>query len=282
MYEESLFKAIRYFGSQQALADAIGVTQQAVNHWINRNKKIPFIQAFKISLFTQGKIQLRELTDAEKELAFFLEETIQSNALPMAYLSLKDIHAAGERCPIYQHHFSTRLTIPDLDFSRAVLIDTNNQLITCECRLRFYQLKRIQKIKAYRLDLSEIITQRQPKMAAIIQQFPISERVAVGLAIEKLLGNRQGKRMDLQLLENSTEVKSGQTTRKIAARVAGFGSDFTYAYAKQVVKNGIPELIQAVDEGLLAISKAKKLLDLPEQEQFLFVSMMHQKKFQRG
>ncbi len=61
MDQSGLFKAIKYFGSQHKLAQAIGVTQQAVNHWLNRGQKIPFLQAARIVVVSEGYINFHDL-----------------------------------------------------------------------------------------------------------------------------------------------------------------------------------------------------------------------------
>jgi DNA-binding transcriptional regulator YdaS (Cro superfamily) len=61
MHERGLLKAIRYFGSQRALAEAIGVKQQVISHWLNRELTIPFKYVLKMCLMTKGQITLAEL-----------------------------------------------------------------------------------------------------------------------------------------------------------------------------------------------------------------------------
>lgn len=36
-----LSKAIKFFGSQRLLAEALGIKQQAISNWLNREFKIP-------------------------------------------------------------------------------------------------------------------------------------------------------------------------------------------------------------------------------------------------
>jgi hypothetical protein len=60
------------------------------------------------------------------------------------------------------------------------------------------------------------------------------ERVAIAKAIEEEIGNRQGKRTDLELVVERPQVK-GDKTRAIAAGKAGFGSEVA------VVENHTPK-----------------------------------------
>ena len=89
-----------------------------------------------------------------------------------------------------------------------------------------------------------------------------SERVAIGLAVEAELGNRQGRRTDLAgagLPQNFAEV-AGKETREIAAQKAGFGNPETYRQAKMVVQNASPELVEALDDGAIAVSTAARVV----------------------
>jgi protein gp37/ParB-like chromosome segregation protein Spo0J len=99
------------------------------------------------------------------------------------------------------------------------------------------------------------------------KDFTPSERVAIGKAIEELIGSRQGKRPDDQLRAISPEVKDGDRPRDIAAKAAGFGGATTYREAKKVVDEGVPELLAAMDAGDVSVSAAAKLANLPAAEQ---------------
>ena len=79
---------------------------------------------------------------------------------------------------------------------------------------------------------------------SIRRSLKISERVAIGLAVEaelKAQGERRGG--DTSSGEQRNPVNSpecsGKETREIAAQKAGFGSEFTYRQAKAVVQNAI-------------------------------------------
>jgi len=102
------------------------------------------------------------------------------------------------------------------------------------------------------------------------KDFTPMERAAIGRAIEKEIGNRQGQRTDLgggsELGQNFAEV-SGRKSSEIAAEKAGFGNPETYRQAKTVADRGEPELQDAVDRGDLSISAAAKLAKEPPEDQ---------------
>jgi ParB family chromosome partitioning protein len=77
--------------------------------------------------------------------------------------------------------------------------------------------------------------------------FTVSERVAIGEAVERELGNRQGRRTD-RLPGEVPEVPRGTETRRAAAERAGFGNETTYRQAKALVAEA-PDLAAHVDAG---------------------------------
>lgn len=57
-------QAIKHFGSQVALADALGVQQPAVSMWKSRGK-IPQLQQIRIEHLTKGKLKAQPLLPAK-------------------------------------------------------------------------------------------------------------------------------------------------------------------------------------------------------------------------
>lgn len=110
------------------------------------------------------------------------------------------------------------------------------------------------------------------------------ERVELGLANEATLGSRKGVRTDLLLGENFPKVLANfdhlsdnkpilqGRTEQIAAEIAGFCNYKTYQQAKKIVKDGVPELIKAVDEGL-PILRAFKICGFTLEKQRYFLSL---------
>jgi len=269
MHDQSLFKAVQYFGSQKELADALNVSQQAVNHWLNRSKKIPYLQALKIALYTEGNIKMEELSDEEKELTFLLKHSAFLKGAPVVYLPLNEIIRGDKRCPIYQDFRAPPPAPLSDNLALPILVSSENKLIACECRLRSYKSVN-SKVKVCRLNIEDML-KNISNIDALLKNFPMSERVEIGIFIESELGNRRGKRTDLKLPENFPEVKKNSETREIAAEISGFGNYRTYYQAKEVVKNGLPELIKAMDDGLLAVSKAGQIAVLPKEEQTILL-----------
>jgi hypothetical protein len=110
------------------------------------------------------------------------------------------------------------------------------------------------------------------------KDFTVSERVAIGKALEAYLGSRQGQRTDKELQAILPEVEHGKQTRNIAAEKPGFGSTTTYRQAKQVVDHAEPELVDAVDTGALPVSQAAKVVDAEPEVQRQVADLAQQGK----
>lgn len=160
-------------------------------------------------------------------------------------------------------------SIDSLGLLQPIGLDANYRLIFGERRLRAFELLGRETIPARIVHVPSLLLAEHAENE-IRKDFTPSERVAIGLAMEEALGNRRGQRtdlrsqgqgelLDLELPQNFAEVKSGEETRQVAARQAGFGNPETYRQAKTVVTHGAPELIEAMDKGEIAISTAAQL-----------------------
>jgi hypothetical protein len=67
MKQKNLLSIIEYFGSQSALAKAIGVTQQSISYWL-KQESVPYEQSLKIIQATWGVFALYEGSSNKIEL----------------------------------------------------------------------------------------------------------------------------------------------------------------------------------------------------------------------
>lgn len=58
---DALKKAIKTIGSQRRLSKNLGISSQRVNHWVNRDKKVPGEFCIAIEKLTKGKVTRFEL-----------------------------------------------------------------------------------------------------------------------------------------------------------------------------------------------------------------------------
>ncbi len=289
-HPRGLHKAIKYFGSQEALAKVLDVSRSTIGHWLNGLRNLPDFLMLKIFFLTKGTIPLKELSHNHLEIYRMAESILFYTQFPAVQIPIKEIQWNSFCCPIYKNN--ENLMLSENDLHNPVFINMNNELITCECRVRAnFSLGR-KYIHVHKLNLPDVISGKV-LIAKLIEALPISEKVAIGLAIERELGNRRGRRTDLELPQKAAEVNVGSDinyphqvkprklklvdsypqvargleTRKVAANIAGFSSHFLYGLAKETVAKGIPQLIQAMDYQYCTISKANHIAKLSNEMQ---------------
>ena len=55
-HKKAILHALKYFANQADMANMLGITRQAVNHWVSGRKVIPASQAIKLERLIGGKI----------------------------------------------------------------------------------------------------------------------------------------------------------------------------------------------------------------------------------
>jgi DNA-binding transcriptional regulator YdaS (Cro superfamily) len=58
---DGLNKAIKYFGSRRAFAQAIGVTPMAISYWVQRKRNVTAERALEIEKATNGAVSRSDL-----------------------------------------------------------------------------------------------------------------------------------------------------------------------------------------------------------------------------
>lgn len=105
------------------------------------------------------------------------------------------------------------------------------------------------------------------------KDFTVSERVAIGQAIEGSMAERRGRNNP----QNVAELK-GKETRQIAAKKAGFGNAESYRQAKTITDRGTPELVEKVDAGEVSVSAGALIAKQPVERQVEIISPKDQKR----
>ena len=161
---------------------------------------------------------------------------------------------------------------------------------------------KIEKVTNWRVTRDQLVSDRDKAYIATLKaeveilkrsQPPLSfiQQVELGLAHEAALGCRKGARTDLSLRENFPEVIINfddildkklvlrGRTEEIAVKLVGlgnykiyFGNYKTYQQAKKIVKNGVPELPEAVNKGL-SIFRAFKISEHPSEKQLYLLGL---------
>jgi len=148
---------------------------------------------------------------------------------------------------------------------QPVGITKGNELVFGERRLRACRdILGWREIDVRIVDVQSI-TQGENDENEIRKDFTPSERVAIAEAIKAEIGERRGRPPEEKV--DSGPQYSGEKTRDVVAEKAGFGSGKEYDRARKVVENAEPEVVEAMDNGELSISRASKVAELEPAEQ---------------
>lgn len=263
MQQAGLLKAIQYFGSQSLLAKALGLTQQAVNHWLNREQRIPELAALKIFAHTQGIVALSDLVADPKDLQQLLHNAYFFHRFPRSAVPTQRIVYAPINSCCHQRKRAETPEALQADFSeRPILIDTHHRLISCPCYLESQMARHSKSVYVHQIQLTDILA-CSPASREFLEYLTLSEKVMLGFALERELGKRQGMRNDLKLVDKSPQVEMGTKSRVWIAQKAGFKNDQSYRRVKSVVQLGDHALVAALDQQRCSIASAKQMLSLP-------------------
>lgn len=278
MQEAILDKAIYSLGSVKHMAKKLGIHREHVYAWINGASKIPLEYALQIDYLTGGEINWKDLVPFHivQRLKHLSLRLLKFDLPPceLVYVAIGRIKSTSLKVSISEFD----KTIP-LHKQRPICLDEENTLIFGEKVFYLFKYHAKKTIPAWRLSLADLANGHYSS-ELFVKNFLISERVSIGIALEKFLGTRQGYRSDLEKINNKTVSplskdmqkssslmnKDAQVTQKkrislrqLIAHRLGFGSHFTYLNAKKIIRVASTELIEQVDQQKISISKAAKL-----------------------
>lgn len=172
-------------------------------------------------------------------------------------------------------------SINSIGLLHPVVVNSNNELICGGRRLKAFQFLGKVTIPARVIDIDSIILGEYAENE-VRKDFTVSERVAIGEAVEVELGERRGgdQKSKCKILHN--DPNEGSKTIEIAAQKSGFRNKETYRQAKKVVETATPELVEAMDSGRVKPSVAEKLTNLPPADQILLASKGKEKEAQQA
>ncbi len=155
-------------------------------------------------------------------------------------------------------------SIEEIGLLHPIVVTPENDLVCGQRRIEAARLLGWQEIPVRFVNIGAIVLGEQAENE-LRKDFTVSERVAIGTAVEAELGERRGRPSE-ENPQNLAEY-SGRETRDIAAGKSGFGNGESYRQAKAIVEKGTPELIEAVDRGDVSINAGAQVARLPEPEQ---------------
>jgi len=124
-------------------------------------------------------------------------------------------------------------SIEAIGLLHPIVITIDKVLIAGERRIEAAKLLGWTQITVRVVGMDEVVVGELAENE-VRKDFTVSERVAIGKAVEARIGNRRGERTD-KLSQEIGEVQKGRKTSEQAAAKAGFGNDETYRQAKAVV-----------------------------------------------
>lgn len=139
IYRRALYKAIRYFGSQTKLANAIGIKQQTISSWLNRGQSIPYLQVLKIVHATKGVVSYHELAPEQAEFNHILDNMVHSKFSRLICVPIDRIKESSQLCLHGQDLITGDTKVREKILNQPLLIYENFQLVHCACSLRLHR-----------------------------------------------------------------------------------------------------------------------------------------------
>lgn len=166
-------------------------------------------------------------------------------------------------------------SIKELGLLQPIGVTEDMTLIFGERRLRACQdILGLDDIEARVIDMPSIVIGENAENE-VRKDFTPSERVAIAAAIKEEFTNRRGgdtteegqsKRQNFATSSDDAP-DLGQRTADFAAKKAGFGNRETLRQAEHVVAKAEPEIVEAMDKGVVSISSAYRAAQKPPEVQ---------------
>lgn len=261
MRKRALLEAIRFCGGVTGYSKRIKVSRTRASNWCNKPEiEIPYEYAVLTEAITQVSIErLSPNTEAANKVIRSIRANNKLTPLSVEFNSIQ----IGDLCYYKCVH-------PE----RSIIIGTDGVLIAGWGQLEAQKSLKQRKALVTVLDLEAIALEKR-MLKEMNLDLSISEKVAIGLRLEQLIGSYQGQRNDLKgsrgiindnILENDQLCRPGDKVVRndsLIANLVDLGSKDTYLRAKKVYLHGDIEIIQAMDNKDLPVKKAaRKIKDL--------------------
>jgi len=261
MQDTIIRKTIKIFGSISKMAEIIKISRGSVYNYLYGQPIPPHI-ASRIVNKTNGKIKLKDLIPWKTK--YHIELDVFPGSL--VELPIKKIIIIPENVT----KFPDQKNLP-LSNHRAICIDENSHLIYGLETIEAVKKRRKKSVLAWRLSLEDL-QNRKYEVHHLLKAFDLFERVAIRNVLGKFIGNRQGKRTDLDELVDLSPQVQGIKTRDMVADALGFGSDYVCRLLNKILQLGSPILIGQVRKGKISPSKAAEIAECLYNKQSIRVS----------
>ena len=163
-----------------------------------------------------------------------------------------------------KHHTKTDWIsdeLSDLDKSRHIIIDQNNQLIANPITYFLHIQNQKMKILVWQIYLFDLLNNKY-ETSDLINVFDVIERGSIGIALGNFIGNRQGRRTDLFKNKDQSEYGLRLKLDEVTGRTDQLIADLLgltraqYRQLKRIILHCSDELIEKVRAKQITISAA--------------------------
>lgn len=249
MKAQALLSAIKLFGSQRALGNAIGASRQQINNWLNRNDDIPYQYAILLYELSDGIVDLDDLVPKQK-----LANKIVKNWYSWQKQGSRPIKINKIKYQEKRGKFLQKLAyIENKRGSKSVApisVDKNYNLLIGE--KRFLRNKSLGKtvILGYRLDLEKLAAGKE-LVDGLGGVLPVCEKIGIGLLIEEVWRENKGQKTELNISK----------LREIIIDWLDLPNISTYGNLKRILLRGSPDLCYKVEIGEITPNRGVSLLE---------------------
>lgn len=252
----ALIEAINFCGGVAAFSNRIKVSRSRASNWLNRSEiNIPYEYVVLTEDVTGVHIErLSPFTEsANKAIRRLRSSSVYKS--PSKTLDLNEIIIDS-----YQHYLNYKE-------DRPIIIGTDRVLIAGLSQFKALKLIKMKRIIVTVLDLESTLLEIKPIRDPNCS-FLISEQIAIGLRLEKLIGKNQSKISDfyscrcrdLNMIELCRKCDEVKINFEKIAYIVGMNNKNDYFLARQVYLHGHSEIINKLD---------RKETDIPTAVEFL-------------
>lgn len=260
MEREKLEDFIKHCGSVEKAAKKIQLTREQLSAIRNGRNKMKLDYAVLIATYMNRHTHIKVhflylLPPYEKNKLKHVEFNFNESPFKLSKLFLSDVKHPT-KIGYVPEEFS------DLEKSRPIILDENNQLIANPLTYFLHIQNCVQIIYAWRISLLDLI-QGKYEISHLTNTFDVIERGYIGISLEKFIGNRKGQRTDLNKpVENSPQVclLRGIKTRELISQLLDLGSDYTYRQIKKIILHESDTLTEEVRNKKISIFYAASII----------------------
>jgi hypothetical protein len=245
----ALLEAINFCGGVAAYSNRIKVSRSRASNWLNRTEiNIPYEYVVLTEDVTGVHIErLSPFTETANKALRRLRSSYKPPLMPM---NLHEVMIDNN-----QKYLPT-------GEERPVIVGTDRVLISGLTQIEAYKTIRMKKIMVVALDL-EFHLLEMKQINALHYGFLVSEQIAIGLRLERLISNRKNNEINIWdcKCETSTTIEHCRICDEVAthygqvAEIIGLPNAKYYSFLRYIYLYGDSRLIFMMDKKEISISQ---------------------------